>query len=344
MNSLALDYFALEEELGPHDQVEDLPVGQVKWHWDAPPLAAALMQVQCPVVPPAFSFSATELAAELDCFCSASTFVPFPKAAPRLPRQELLEDECWTGWNNRLSNAEVLNQSHQWLSQYAAQKAQEMSADEAAAIKQVDQECEWMNQLAESHDLTDVKDVEKDVEMQGTSPTAMEVKTKMFAAKTDANKGQESIAPSTIEISSQSRAVLPVHSQQVETSMPQTDPEDPDPPNPCNPQAGQAQQVCPPPTSFETHREAPAPLSKVWQPAAATAGKGPFVHCLNLKELGVDSLPSIWTLENLPEQKLPQLPSVVAPPRSLVVDGRLKLLGHFQIRFQHGEFNVATKV
>lgn len=326
MNSLALDYFALEEESawapqpghpghpghrsGPDVRVEDFPVGQVKWHWDAPPLTAALMQVYCPMAPDSAlaeslteslteSLALTELAAELDCFCcKASTVVQFPKVVPR-PRQKLLDDDGWTGhsgwtdavgWSSTLSNKELLNLSRQWLSEYAAEKVQDMSPDEADAIKQVDQECEWMNQFAESHDL-------KDVEMQKSLPDTGEAKTKMLAEKTNAKVGQESIAQS-VPISSPLRAVLPVMSQ-----------------------------GCP-----DLPSQAPAPLSKVWRPAetarAENAGR-PLVRSvqsLDLKELGVDSLPSIWTLENLPGEQQLHLPSVCEPGK-FVVDGHLKLLG-----------------
>ena len=351
MNSLALDYFALEDESAwapqpghpghPDVRVEDFPVGQVKWHWDAPPLTAALMQVYCPMAPHSAleslteSLALTELAAELDCFCCKASAVQFPKVVPR-PRQKLLDDDGWTGhsgwtdavgWSSTLSNEELLNLSRQWLSEYAAEKVQDMSPDEADAIKQVDQECEWMNQFAESHDFL------KDVEMQKSSPdTGVEAKTKMLAEKTNAKVGQESIAQSVPKISSPLRAVLPVQSHHMDVTeasvMSQGCPdlpsqaqvlahaESPDRPNP--PAAAQAETA----------------LSKVWRPAetatrAENAGKRPLVRSvqsLDLKELGVDSLPSIWTLENLPGEQQLHLPSVCEPGK-FVVDGHLKLLG-----------------
>lgn len=161
-----------------------------------------------------------------------------------------------------------------------------------------------MNQFAESHDCL------KDVEMQKSLPDTGEAKTKMLAEKTNAKVGQESIAQSVPKISSPLRAVLPVQSQHMDVTEASVMSQGPDLPS-------QAQVL------------APAPLSKVWRPAetarAENAGR-PLVRSvqsLDLKELGVDSLPSIWTLENLPGEQQLHLPSVCEPGK-FVVDGHLK--------------------
>eukprot|EP00438_Fugacium_kawagutii_P026536 Skav209495 [mRNA] locus=scaffold1892:309981:310985:+ [translate_table: standard] len=332
MNNLALDYFALDE-LGwapghchPDVQVEDFPLGQVKWHWDAPPLADAMMQVYCPMSMLSASSPITclagELAAELECFCRAkdsTAALQFPQfAAVRPCAEELLEDERWTPRRDASLECELLSLSHQWLEEYAAQKAQDMKPEDRAAIRQVDQQCEWINQLAESHDF-------KEFEMQRCQPDVLMEETGAMTSvvKTDTTMNHESIAPNMPEITEISSPVaVPV------LDDPGTESAADLPLKERDQALGDARMAM--------HR--PPVLSKVWQaksiPGAANAHNAQgteaerlSVRSLDLKELGVDSLPCIWTLESLPGEPLLSLPSSSEPSRRFVVDGHFALLG-----------------
>lgn len=142
MQSLALDYFALREERFSTD-LDDLPLARVKWQWDAPPLAEALMQLQ----PPFQSIASNlEIALEEDP----------EEHLPEIDGIGIVEfpmlHEAWPSEGPSIqAQAELLRpRSVEWLSHYAAQ--QRDTPGELVAMKQVDQECEWMNLVAESHD------------------------------------------------------------------------------------------------------------------------------------------------------------------------------------------------
>ena len=141
MQSLALDYFALRDERST--DLEDLPLARVKWQWDAPPLAEALMQLRPP-------FEAMAIASNLDVEEAEEEHLPEIDGIGIVDFPWL--HEAWPVEGPSIqAQAELLRpRSLEWLSHYAAQRRDSPSE---VAMKQVDQECEWMNMVAESHDL-----------------------------------------------------------------------------------------------------------------------------------------------------------------------------------------------
>ncbi len=309
MNCLALDYFALEEQAAcwppSNVGVEDIPVCHVKWQWEAPPLSYALMQVYCPFPPARCQFK--ELAGELDCFCGRQPgLLPHFPAAQAGTEVALSFEEDWEG-GGQLNEEELLTWSHQWLSEYAAKHSQDLSSE--VAMKQVDQDCEWMNQNAETHDL-------QDAEMPGS------VEAVMPEAKETTHPEKSNTAVQSLEVHNLSLppAVLPVRSEGMSQSAAMNSADIPVVPL-CAPEGKtwtpETELLMPP---------AEAPLSKLWQSETTKAKSAP--RSLDLKQLGVDSLQSIWTLENLSKSSSQMLHEniSVSCPSEFVVDGCLKLL------------------
>eukprot|EP00913_Durusdinium_trenchii_P029918 g28035.t1 len=158
MQCLALDYFALIEEEGQRDAVEDLPVKQVNWHWEAPPLAAALMQIHCPVPTssPCETFNLVRFADEaIPVFPEAQVedfdYLGAPSLLPAV-------EDSWTrdALVSLLPEAEALDsQSRQWLAEYAAYRE---TPEVSVAMKQINQDCEWMHHMAGSSNFLSKED------------------------------------------------------------------------------------------------------------------------------------------------------------------------------------------
>lgn len=314
MNCLALDYFALDEQAAcwppSNVGVEDIPVCNVKWQWEAPPLSCALMQVYCPFPPARCQFK--ELAGELDCFCGRQPGLlhHFPAAQAGTEEATLSLEEDWEG-GGQLNEEELLTWSRQWLSEYAAKHSQDLSSE--VAMKQVDQDCEWMNQNAETHDL-------QDVEMPGSVEAVMsEAKETRIPEKSNTAVRQSlevhnlSLPPTVLPVQSMEGMSQIGHSAAMNADIPVVPL--------CAPEGktwtSETELLMPP---------AEAPLSMLWQSETTKAKAAP--RSLDLKQLGVDSLQSIWTLENLSKSSSQMLHEniSVSCPSEFVVDGCLKLL------------------
>ena len=314
MNCLALDYFALDEQAAcwppSNVGVEDIPVCNVKWQWEAPPLSCALMQVYCPFPPARCQFK--ELAGELDCFCGRQPGLlhHFPAAQAGTEEATLSLEEDWEG-GGQLNEEELLTWSRQWLSEYAAKHSQDLSSE--VAMKQVDQDCEWMNQNAETHDL-------QDVEMPGSVEAVMsEAKETRIPEKSNTAVQQSlevhnlSLPPTVLPVQSMEGMSQIGHSAAMNADIPVVPL--------CAPEGktwtSETELLMPP---------AEAPLSMLWQSETTKAKAAP--RSLDLKQLGVDSLQSIWTLENLSKSSSQMLHEniSVSCPSEFVVDGCLKLL------------------
>ncbi|CAJ1432203.1 unnamed protein product [Effrenium voratum] len=152
MQSLALDYYALDAldalaGAGSPSPVEDLPVARVDWLWDAPPLAAALMHVRCPMELEAdLPDLALHLGQRSDNEAPEATKTRHSFARPTIKESWQLQAA------DQLLGPDVMEQLHlhslAWLSENAVRIQESLSLQERLQMKEMDEQCAWMNDMA----------------------------------------------------------------------------------------------------------------------------------------------------------------------------------------------------